>query len=101
MATLKDRLIYLEISKNTKISGIRNHNENQTEYRFNLMTLGIYNLLIIIIFHRRDRFIATTIEWFHLLIDIANEDTIRSKLKSLNKNLFQQVISRAKIKTDT
>ena len=65
------------------------------------MTLGIYNLLIIIIFHRRDRFIATTIEWFHLLIDIANEDTIRSKLKSLNKNLFQQVISRAKIKTVT
>merc|ERR1712136_462852 len=38
----------------------------------------------------RDLFIATTIEWFHLLIDTGNEDIIRSKLKGLNKNLFLQ-----------
>ena len=49
------------------------------------------------IFYRRDHFIATTIEWFHLLLDIANEDIIRSKLIGLNRNLFQQVISRANI----
>jgi len=38
----------------------------------------------------RDLFIATTIEWFHLLMDTGNEDIIRSKLKGLNKNLFLQ-----------
>merc|ERR1712198_750674 len=38
----------------------------------------------------RDLFIATTIEWFHLLIDTGNEDINRSKLKGLNKNLFLQ-----------
>ena len=49
------------------------------------------------IFYRRDHFIATTIEWFHLLLDIANEDIIRSKLIGLNRNLFQQVILKANI----
>jgi len=38
----------------------------------------------------RDHFIATIVEWFHLLRDVANQDTIQSKLMILNKNLFTQ-----------